>query len=240
MATTVLDVVTGALQEIGVLAPEEVPTLSDATVGLRALNDLVDQWAAEKLQSYTVTRTTWTIVSLTRDYTVGTGGDVNIARPVYIEHVNFEDTTPTTPIERELNLLTEDAWSRIPHHTLESPFPTSWYYNPTFPLGTLSFWPTPTDSNLLGVIYAVTAVAEFAATSTAVALPPGYRRMIVKNLAADLCSSFEREPTPSLIRDADESKGVVKRANKRLMDMSIEIGALGQGGGFSYDIRSGP
>jgi len=240
MATTALDVITGALQEIGVLAPEEVPTLSDATVGLRALNDLVDQWAAERLQIYAIVRTTWTIVASTQTYTVGSGGAVAIARPMYIDRVTFSDSTPTIPIEYPLDLLTEDAWANVTQKTLTSPFPTSVYYSAAYPLGVLSFWPIPTASTLSGVIYAPTAVTEFAALSTAVALPPGYRRMIVKNLAADLCSSFERELTPSLIRDAEESKHVVSRSNKRLMDMSIDIGALGQGGGFSYDIRSGP
>jgi hypothetical protein len=167
---------------------------------------------------------------------------VNIVRPIYIDHINFVDTTPDPDIEYQLSHLTEDAWSRVPIKTLTSPFPTAWYYDSAYPLATLSFWPVPTDSNLKGAIYANTAVAEFASLSTAVALPPGYRRMLIKSLAVDMASSFERQPDPSLIMAALEAKSVVKRSNKRLMDMRVDAGALVQGrdGKFIYDINVGP
>jgi hypothetical protein len=193
-------------------------------------------------QIYTVTRSTWAIVSGTQNYTVGSGGDVNIAWPVYLEYVNYQDTAPTDTTEYQLSPLTEQAWSRVPIKTLESPQPTAYYYNPTYPLGTLSFWPVTTSSTLQGVIGAPTAVAAFASLSTAVALPPGYRRMLIKNLAMDMASAFEREPSPGLVMDARESKAVVKRSNKRLMDMDIEVAALGQaaGGRHAYNITQGP
>ena len=195
---TVRDVVTGALQEIGVVAAGEAPSDADASIGLRALNDLMDQWAADRLLIYTLTRSTWTIVASTRDYTIGSGGDVSIARPIYIDHVNFVDSTPDPDIEYQLSHLTEDAWSRVPQKALTSTLPTAWYYDAAYPLGTLSFRPTPTSSTLTGIIYAPTAVAEFSALATSVALPPGYRRMLLKNLALNLAPSFEREPSPSL------------------------------------------
>ena len=44
---TVRDIVTAALQELGVIAAGETPSDSDAQIGLSGLNDLVDQWAAE-------------------------------------------------------------------------------------------------------------------------------------------------------------------------------------------------
>ena len=242
MAHTVRDIVTDALREIGVLAAGETPTAEDASGGLSTLNDLIDQWAAERLAIYTLTRTTWTIVSGTQNYTVGTGGTVNIVRPVYIDHVHFVDTSPDPDIEYQLTPLTDDAWSRVPIKTLTSPYPTCWYYNPTFPLGTLSLWPVPTSATLLGAAYAPQAVAEFTSLDTAVALPPGYRRMLVKNVAVCLCSGYERDPRPDLKEDAVESMAVVKRSNKRLMDMQIEGGALGQGQGrkYTYNINTGP
>jgi hypothetical protein len=242
MATTVRDIVTDAEQEIGVLAAGEVASAADAEIGFKSLNSLLDQWAAERLQIYAITRTEWTIVSGTEEYTVGAAGDVNIARPVYIDHVNFIDTSPSDEIEYELQPLTDDAWSRVPIKDLESPFPTSWFYNPTYPLGTLTFWPVPTSSTIKGVIYHPTAVAEFASLATTVALPPGYRRMLIKNLAVDLASPFEREPSATLVQEAMETKAVVKRANKRLEDMHFEGGALIQGRNrrFVYNILSGP
>jgi len=75
-----------------------------------------------------------------------------------------------------------------------------------------------------------------------VSLPPGYRRMLIKNTAVCLAASYERDPRKGLEDDARESVAVVKRANKRLMDMNIEAAALvqGQTQRFYYSILMGP
>jgi hypothetical protein len=238
----VLDVVTDALREIGVLAAGETASAEDALSGLSALNRLIDQWRTEELNCYKTDRSTWTIVSGTQQYTLGIGGTINIARPVYIDHIHFEDQSPAKPIEYQMNPLTDDAWSRIPIHTITAPFPTSWYYNPTFPLGTVELWPVPTSATLKGVIYAPVAVAEFTTLNDAISLPPGYRRMIVKNLAMEMAPSYTRPSSPELQQQAADSKAAVKRSNKRLVDMQIEAAALGGGKGtrYTYNILVGP
>jgi hypothetical protein len=247
---TVLDIVTGALKELGVLAAGEVPTAVDAADCLTGLNNLIDQFATERLTIYTVTRSTWTIVSGTQVYTVGTGGTVNIARPVYVEHVNYQDTSATPVLEYQLQPMTDDAWSKLPQRALTSVRPTNWYSDYAHPLANLSLWPVPTSATLQGVIYAATAVPEFAALSQSVALPPGYRRMLIKNLAVEMAPSYDRADTQDspmtggprlLAQQAREAKDAVKRANKRLMDMSIDAAALVQGRSrtFSYNINTG-
>jgi len=235
----VLDVVNAALKEIGVLAIGETATADDSIDALATLNRLLDQWAAERLQIHTVTRTLWTITTGVGTYAVASGSVVNVARPVYIDHVNFVDTSATPDLEQALNPLTEDAYSRIAQKALTSPFPTCWYYNPTYPTGTLELWPVPTSTTIQGVLYAPAAVVAFAALTTTVALPPGYERMIIKNLAMELSPSYGRAADQVLMQQAVESKEVVKRSNRRLMDLSVDAGALLQGRG-TYDINSGP
>jgi len=146
------------------------------------------------------------------------------------------------PVEFQLQPLTDDAWSRVPIKTITAPYPTCYYYNPTFPLGALTLWPIPTSATLTGELYAPQAVAEFASLDTAVSLPPGYRRMLIKNVAVCLCASYEREPRADLKEDAIESLAIVKRSNKRLADMQFEDGALVQGKSkrFYYNINTGP
>lgn len=238
---TVRQIGSDALLELGVLQAGEVASDADITDAMNALNRLMDAWAAERLQIYQVTRTTWTITANDGDYTVGSGGNVNIARPVFIDHVNFQDTSTDPDTEYQLSPLTDDAWSKIPQKDLTNTYPTSWYYNPTYPTGTLELWPVPTSSTLQGVLYAPQATAEFSSLSTSVALPPGYMRMLVKNLALELAPSYEKEVSPMLLRQAIEAKETVKRSNKRLMDLSIDAGALGQGVDrrFYWDIYVG-
>lgn len=235
------DIITDALRELGVLAAGETATADDAVSGLAALNRLVDAWAAERLMIYTNRRTTWTLTANIQDYTVGPGGDVNIPWPNYVEHVNFLRTDLATALEFQLQPLTNDAWSRVPIKSLSSPYPTCYYWNPTFPLGTLSLWPVPSSAVLDGVFYAPEQVTEFASLSTAISLPSGYRRMLVKNLALEMGPSYERPASDDLVQQALESKAVVKRANITLQDMQTDAGALIQGRNrrFIYSILTG-
>lgn len=220
---TVLDLVTVALEELGVLAAGQVPTAEEAEDGRVALNRLTDQWAAERLQLYTVTRTVFTITSGVGSYAVGPAQVVNVARPVFPSHVAINDTSPTPDVERGLSMLTEDQYAAIPSKAQTSSEPASWYYNPTYPYGLLSLFPVPTSTTLQGVLYAPTAVASFAATSTTVALPPGYEEMIVSNLAVRLAPSYGRTVDPTLFGRSVESVATVKRANagRLLSDLSF-------------------
>jgi hypothetical protein len=233
------DVVSAALRELGVLAAGETATADDSADGLSALNRLIDQWAAERLRIYTVTRTVWTLTSGTGQYAVGPGLAVNVVRPVYVDHVNFQDTSTSPDTEYPLDKLTEDAWAGIRYKAQTSTFPTSWYYNPTYTAGALDLWPVPTSTTLQGVLYAPAAVAQFAALTTAVSLPPGYEEMLVTALAIRLSPSYGRRVSPELREAAQEAEAVVKRANVRLSDLSVDAGALIQGGRGSYDIRRG-
>lgn len=243
MAVSVLNITESALRDLGVLAAGETATADDAKSGLDSLNSLLDQWAAEKLVICTTTRTTKALTPSAPLYTIGVGGDVNIVRPVYIDHVNLIDTSPDPDLERPLAEITEDQWAMIPVKDLQSTYPNGWYWNPTFGStgrGALTLWPVPTGTTLQIAIYAPTAVPEFTASSDIVSLPPGYRRMLIKNLAIELASSYTVQVSPDLRQQASDAKAIVKRANRRLMDMAFPAASLVQGrdGYGRYDILS--
>jgi hypothetical protein len=226
---TVSDLCTQSLKRIGVIAQSETPSSGDLATAFETLNQLMDQWAAERLVIYQITRTEFPIVSGTSVYTVGSGADVNIARPVYISNLRFQDTSLDPVLEMGLNNLTDDAWAKIALKDLEANYPTSGYYNPTFPDATLTLWPVPTSATIEGVIYAPQAVAQFSATSDTVSLPPGYQRFITTNLAIELAPEFGAVASDDLRRAAMESKATIKRANIRLSDLAVDSAALVQG-----------
>lgn len=235
---TARDITTESLGDLGVLAPGESPTADDENNGLAKLNMLLDQWAAERLTIFTVTATDFTVVSGTRDYTVGAGGDVNVARPVFVDAVHVRDTAFTPSLEYPpLQRLSPENWSKVAIKDLTATLPQSFYYNPTFPLGALTLYPTPTMTTLTGVVYAPQAVAEFTSLSTLIYLPPGYRRMLVKNLAVELGPSYQRNVPPELILAASEAKTVVRVVNAPSMEMAFDAGLAGTH--RSFYIRSG-
>lgn len=238
------DLITRALRLITVLAEGEVPTAQQSSDAFDSVNALIDQWASERLELYQVTNTIFTITPNVQTYLVGTGQAVNVVRPVFIDHVNFINSSSSPPLELQLNPLTDDAWSKVPVKLLTSPFPTSWYYNATYPNGTLMLWPIPTATTLTGSVYSPVAVPEFTSLTQTVTFPPAYRRMIVTNLAVELMPEYGINPgsVQGLIQQAAESKAAVKRANLELMDMSCDAAALiqGQSRRYYYNIYAGP
>src|SRR5258705_358134 len=93
-STTVRRLITAALKRINVIQENETPGAEMMADSFERFNDLVDSICSnERLLIYSITRTTWTIVSGTQTYTVGPSGTVNITRPQYIDHINYQDTS---------------------------------------------------------------------------------------------------------------------------------------------------
>lgn len=218
---TTRDLINASLKRIGVLDSNETATAADMADGLQRLNDLIDGWATERLTIYKSSRTTWPLVANQADYTIGPTGDCAMVRPVFIDDLNFIDTSMDPDLEMNLSALTVDAWSNIPQKALTSTYPTSYYYNPTFPNATVTFWMIPTSSTLLGVIYTPTAVTELSLNDT-ISLPPGYRRFLRDNLAVEFSPEFDVQPSQALMMSAIESKANIKRANIRFYDLYVD------------------
>lgn len=200
---------------------------NDADDALFYANNWIDSLAIDAITIPFQLRTTFPIVSGTGSYTVGTGGNVNIPRPTYIDHVNYIDASLTPAIERELTELTTDAWDAVPIKTLTNPLPTFWYWQPTYATsgqGTLYFWLVPTSSVLTGVIYAGSPVAQFVNLTDTLALPPGWTFFMQENLAVFFASTFrENLPVdPELSKSAMMSKLAITRANMRTREMTLD------------------
>lgn len=231
---TVGDLCTAALQRLGIVGAGETPTTADLNLALARLNALIDNWRTQRLFTYSLTRTTFTIVSGTGAYTVGTGGTVNLARPVYPEGVRLIDTTADPDLERALIRLTPEAYAALPQKALTSTQPTHYYYNPTYPLGTLTLWPTPTDATLQGAVYTPNPSGALALTDT-LEVPPGYQLFYQETLAVHLGPDFERQPSPILVESARKSEADIKRVNARDRDLLTRT-PFTRGG--LYDINS--
>lgn len=236
--STALDLVTAALQDLGVLTEGETPPGAGSSFALDTLNAMIDGWKAERLMVPSVTRSTVAITASDGTYTIGPTGDIVVVRPMFIEAVRYSDSTPDPDYEYPLSSLTEQGYAALPMKAQTSTNPSAYYYNPTYPNGTINLFPIPTSSTLTLVVYHGTAITVFSTLATSFSLPPAYERMIVKNLALELAPSYHREPSALLVRQAAHALRTVKDSNVRLVDLNFERAALIGGGGGAYNIRS--
>lgn len=229
------DLATRALQRIGVIQSGEVLSAADAQLCLDAANALIDQWKTEELTVYKRDSATWTL-SNTASYSIGTGQTINIARPGTVESIDgvtLVDTTPDPDNEIPLEQLSVDRWRLVAQKALTSAWPAAWYYEPTYPYGTLYIFPRVTGTGLQGKIYVLSPLDEFSTVSAAYSLPPAYRRMLISNLAVEVAPEFDKEPTGFLMKQATDSMAAVKRANFRPEEITFPRGSFFPGGGRS-------
>jgi hypothetical protein len=231
---TVSDLCTAALQRLGVIAAGDIATADDLALALTRLNVLVDSWRTQRLFSYALVRTTLAITANDGVYTIGTGGDLNIGRPVFLERVRLIDTSLDPDLEIPLTVLTDQQYAALPQKALTAAAPSHVYYNPTHPLGTITLWPVPTGSTYQLVVYTPNVSAALALGDT-LTVPPGYQLFYQENLALHLAADFEREPSPVLLESARQSKADAMAVNFRPRDLTV-LTPFTRGG--TYDINS--
>jgi len=228
-----------ALKRIGVVGAGQEPSPEDMADAFGHFNTMLDGFAIERLMIPCIVRTTWTIVSGTGTYTVGDGGDVDIARPAFVKDVRFIDTSQDPDLEMPLGMLTDQGYANVPQKAATGRYPIARYFNPTFTgtgFATITLVPVPTSSTLEGVLYVPTALTQVASLDTTLVLQPGYRGFLQESLAV-FCGPEWGVPVPQELREsARELKGNIKRTNIRLIEQATFEGyAFGRGG---YDIHS--
>jgi len=224
---TANDVITRALRLLGVNDPTEAPTAEDGALGLSVLNEWIDALGVERQSVYVLTRTAHTLTASTASYSIGTGGAINIVRPVWIDHAGLIlDTSAATPTEIPIRVLQDDERSTIVQKTLTSSLTKAIWYDHAWSagLGLIYVYPIPTVGTTQLVLYTPTALTEFADQSTDYTFPPAYRRAIVWNLANELAPYYPAaSPDARLGRVAAETLANVKRANTRLRGMPVDV-----------------
>jgi hypothetical protein len=103
MATTIRQLVTQSLRVLGVVQAGQAPSDNDITVGVEALNQIIDSWSAERLSIFSVSPTYVNFVAGQKNYTLGAGGDWDVPRSMRIENASVvlpggsTGYTPGTP-----------------------------------------------------------------------------------------------------------------------------------------------
>lgn len=220
------DFAAASLRMLNVIAPGEDPSSEDGELAFDVLNRWIDSLGTQRQTIYFVARTTKTLTSGTASYTVGSGGDINIVRPAWIDNAGFVlDTTASTPVEIPIRVLTDDEYAIWPEKTLQSNAVLGVWYDHNWSSGLARVYPLPivNVSTTQLVLYTPTALTQFADQSTSYTFPPGYQRAIVNNLALELTPYYAAaKPPQNLPQLAAMSLADVKRANLRLSEVYVD------------------
>lgn len=224
------ELVATSLRLLGVVASGETPAASEAVDGLSALNRMIDSWSTEELIIYATNRET--PVAMTPNVssvTVGTGGTINISRPMWINYVKIQDAN--TGVEYPTKMLTQEEYAALLLKSVTSQYPLYVYDDGGFPLRTLQLYPVPSSANKI-VLYTMRPLSQIATLDTSVSLPPGYDDALVYNLAVRLAPEYGKLVPDAVTMNAMETKGNIKRANHRTSVLRVDE-AIQASGGFN-------
>lgn len=288
ISTSALDIINGAMRNIGVLEGGETAQVGEQADALQVLNDMIESWSVDNLLMFASAENVLSFTPGKYQYTIGnpiggsfigtlaTGspllsaigvlptnlvvggtitdiqgaippgttivsigganvtmsanplfsvpvgeqitytvpGDFGIQRPLRITNAFTRITASgTTGLDYPIDVATtEETYTAIGLKGIPGPWPIILFYNTTFPLGTLYFYPNPQQAGQLH-LWTDTILSDFANITQPLNLPQGYARALKKNLALELASEYGKSAGPLLVKQAHESKMMIKQLN---------------------------
>lgn len=240
---TVLELLTASMHRLGYLEAVETPSDADAQAVMQAANDWIDQMRLDDLLVYRIVRSVFNLQASVASYTIGPGGTFDTARPVDIDRCGVIPD-PSSSIPQEIPLgppLTVQQYAMVPSKSITAQYPTAVYYDPgiTNDRGTIYVLPVPTSATPDLVLYLPEVVAEFTDLTTVLEFPPGYRRMLITNIAIEAASILGASPSQELMAAAQDSKAAVQRSNVRIDELQLAPGTPGAYRLSGFDVRRG-
>lgn len=232
MAYTALNLITDVLLDMGVLADQETPTAAQSVGALTKLNDLIESWNLDPQKLYGATQYIIPFVANQATYTIGVGGDLNVARPNQITQAFVRSTSqaPSQQQDLPITILTDQQWADIPVKGMVGTFPYAVWFNMTNPLIVAHITPIATGSNYSLVFWDNNDNATLA-LNTVLTLPPGYKRALKYGLFIELAAGYQIAVPDSIATLAVTSKLSIDRQN-------LQLNTLETSGPVRYDILS--
>jgi hypothetical protein len=213
--TTALAIITGALQELGVVGAGDSLSAEDSSVSLLALNVLADAWLTEPNYMYATTTVSASLSAGDTSLTIGASQDLNTARPIRLEQGCF---VTSSGIDYPLAVITEAEYNAISDKSLSGAWPEVCFYDGGSPTGNVYFYPTGACTVKLNVL---TQLSQFADLTTSYTLPPGYERAFKFTLAEEVANTFRAKLTSVTARNAKQARRAIKRANFVVPQLSV-------------------
>lgn len=244
MATT-RDLLTGALRELGVIdLTDAAPPAELTALALSLVNRILDDWNADRGAVYANVHSALVpFAAGVNPHSIGASGSPTWAvsghRPVSIEGIRVTTDGGQTYLP-PLTPRDADWWHALAAPGVQSPYPTDYYYDPTWPLGAIYFYPTPAAGAMAQLYYRI-VLAQLALDDT-VSYPPGYASALIETLKERLVElpMFASAATPAIKETAVRARARAFGNNAPVPALVTADAGMTTGGVGVYDHALGP
>ena len=235
--TTARDLITAALEDVGVIGVGQTPLAEDINGGLVRLNRMIAQWQRKRWLIYHLLDVHF-VSTGAQSYTVGPGGNFNIPRPDRLENGNFFRQnfggsdfnhdynhdfggSSVRAIDYPLTLIeARESYNLIAMKRLSS-WPEYIWYDPANPLGIVYIYPVPLAGQFELHLAVKDTLQSFVNLTTAVTLPPEYEEALEYNLAVRFAVKYQIELDGNLGSLAQSALDTIRAANTQVPFMQV-------------------
>lgn len=230
-APTAGNIVSLALLDAGVIGVGQTPNAEDSANALTRMNWMIDQWARQRWLVYALQDSSVTSTGAT-SYTVGPGGDINIAsRPDRLETAFLRQLTPGPPNQIDYPLEILQSWEDYVNIALKSlqSFPEFIFYDSAYPTARIFPWPVPQPTIYAVHILTKVVLSELTSLASNIVFPPEYYAALHTNLAVVLRDAYDLPPKPVLVARAKVALNTMRKANTQIGRLGMPPGLLRDG-----------
>lgn len=225
--STIGDVISGALTDIGQLGIGQSPSPEQMQQGLRYMNIFIAKLSAQRFMLPSVPSTPYGLTPNLQDYVLGpsaTGaGSFVGARPTFIESAQIQ--LPGSSMTLPLNLLDRTKWGAIRDKGATSSangLPQDIWIEYNYPNLNFHLWTIPSNAATI-LLAAWVALQQFVTIFDTISLPPEYEIALQNNLSVLLAPAYDMQPPPEVAQGAADGLVKIQQINAQSLG-----GALGE------------
>lgn len=236
MATTVGQLISDALTDSTILGVGQTALAEDSSRAFRLLNQMTAQWNRKRWLI-------WHLIDVSiastgaQSYTIGPGGDFNVARPDRLEFAFFRQPQGggSSPVDYVLRIIeSREDYDRIVLKQMGT-WPDCVFYDSAYPLGNIYVWPVPSSQYSIHLTIKDT-ISAFTGLTQEIVLPPEYEAALLYNLICRLRSAYAMAPDATMVALAHDALNVLRGANTQIPTLSMPRNVLSTG--RSYNVFS--
>lgn len=139
-------------------------------------------------------------------------GNFKSPRPLRITSAFTRIATSGSSLDYPIEVVDQFRYLDIGYKAIAAPWPILVWYNPTMPLGTLSFYQNPSQAGQL-YLYTDTILSRFSTLTTDVRLPQGYVLALKRAVGRALAPEYGAQWNPQMEKLYKEAYDNVKALN---------------------------
>jgi len=235
--TTGADIVVQALKKAGILGIGRTPSSDDTQDALADLNDMISQWNTQRWMIWHLLDMGFISTGQTTPYTVGPGGNYNVARrPDRIEKAYLRQFVSTgLNVDTDITMLPSyEEYAEISLKSLTS-FALYGFLDSSWPLGNLYIYPWPNASRYEFHIQMKDVLPVLDLTTDLSTIPDHYSPAMKFNLAKRLRQGYGKglAPDTELNNLARDSLDVVKQSNIQIPELVMPRSLITMSSGYN-------